>query len=347
MKSLKKQIGCKMLKKSLFSVFLLVSFCSFTFAQTGNTIPGKPIVNGLATYLPKPEYPQDAKDFCADGTVSVEVEIDETGKVISAEAISGDELLRESSVEAVRKAKFRVTNFGGSPIKVKGIVVYNFPREKTCIEKGVINSSALNIPTPQVANLNHPKHLRILKEETVQVLVVVRALTGEVIRARAISGHPMLRSACEYSARTTKFRPTNDITFDLRVKGLIIYKFKPDGTIETDLGDEEKDVIGKPINLVKPPNADCNCKFAKKDNVIVKVKVNEQGNVMKAIAISGHPFLKARCEQAARFSKFSPTKVSGISVKAEAVISYEFVSSGKWTAKLKSITVKSIEAVEK
>jgi TonB family protein len=79
--------------------------CAVISAQENPVRAG--IVNGMAIDLPKPVYPQEAKEFCAEGRVEVEVLISEAGKVLEAEAISGDELLREVSVEAVKKAKFR------------------------------------------------------------------------------------------------------------------------------------------------------------------------------------------------------------------------------------------------
>lgn len=91
-----------------------------------------PIINGAATYLPKPEYPPRAKDSCASGKVEIDVLVDENGSVIEAKALSGDDLLIEESIKAVKKAKFR--NYAdGQPVKTRGIIVYNFPKEKSCL----------------------------------------------------------------------------------------------------------------------------------------------------------------------------------------------------------------------
>jgi protein TonB len=84
------------------------------------------VLNGSATSLPKPEYPEIAKNVRASGMVSVEVVIDETGKVISARAASGHPLLREAAVKAATRARFSPTKLSGQPVKVSGIVNYNF-----------------------------------------------------------------------------------------------------------------------------------------------------------------------------------------------------------------------------
>jgi protein TonB len=86
------------------------------------------VVNGQATSLPKPVYPQTAKAVNAGGEVSVQVMIDENGKVISAKAISGHPLLRPVSEQAARNAKFKPTTLSKQPVKVTGVIIYNFAR---------------------------------------------------------------------------------------------------------------------------------------------------------------------------------------------------------------------------
>lgn len=221
-----------MKKSPLILILFIITFAaSVNFAQSENEkIARGGIVNGKAAKLPKPVYSQEAKDFCADGKVEVEVLIGENGDVISAAAISGDELLRDAAVEAVKGAKFRQTA-DGTPVKTKGIIVYNFAPEQKCIVVGVVNKKALNIPKPKVGNIIHPKHLRISKKETVEVQIMIEIWSGKVLRARAVSGHPLLRAACEASARQSKFSPVNDVP-NIPLRATLVYKFKPDGKIE-------------------------------------------------------------------------------------------------------------------
>lgn len=83
-------------------------------------------LNDKATSLPRPAYPSVAKAAKASGTVVVEVVVDETGKVISANAISGHPLLRQSAVQAAYQARFKPTLLSGKPVKVTGTITYNF-----------------------------------------------------------------------------------------------------------------------------------------------------------------------------------------------------------------------------
>jgi TonB family protein len=93
--------------------------------QRGGTISGG-VVNGKATNLPKPAYPPIARTARASGAVNVQVLIDEDGRVVSANAVSGHPLLRAAAEQAARQARFQPTMLSGQPVKVSGTIVYNF-----------------------------------------------------------------------------------------------------------------------------------------------------------------------------------------------------------------------------
>jgi protein TonB len=84
------------------------------------------VLNGKALSLPKPAYPAVAKSSRAAGVVTVQVVIDEAGKVIAAKATSGHALLKEVAVQAAKGARFSPTMISGQPVKVSGEINYNF-----------------------------------------------------------------------------------------------------------------------------------------------------------------------------------------------------------------------------
>jgi protein TonB len=84
------------------------------------------VLNGKAISLPKPAYPAIAKSAHASGTVTVQVLIDENGNVVAAHAVSGHPLLQAVAVQAARSAKFSPTKLSGQPVKVSGVITYNF-----------------------------------------------------------------------------------------------------------------------------------------------------------------------------------------------------------------------------
>ena len=84
------------------------------------------VINGRAVSKPQPEYPSAAKSQGAMGTVIVYIIVDETGKVIKAEAVCGNPLLAKASEDAARRARFTPTTLDGEPVKVSGVISYNF-----------------------------------------------------------------------------------------------------------------------------------------------------------------------------------------------------------------------------
>ncbi|HEY6232594.1 MAG TPA: energy transducer TonB [Pyrinomonadaceae bacterium] len=84
------------------------------------------VLNGTAISLPSPSYPETARRLRMAGVVSVEVIVDETGKVISAVATSGPTPLREVAVQAALRARFSPTKLSGQPVKVSGLINYKF-----------------------------------------------------------------------------------------------------------------------------------------------------------------------------------------------------------------------------
>lgn len=86
------------------------------------------VINGKAANLPKPPYPPAAKAVNASGTVQVQVLINESGTVVSAKAINGHPLLRDAAERAARNARFTPTLLSNIPVKVNGLIVYNFTK---------------------------------------------------------------------------------------------------------------------------------------------------------------------------------------------------------------------------
>jgi periplasmic protein TonB len=84
------------------------------------------VLNGTAVYLPAPIYPEAAKRMRTSGVVSVDVVLDENGKVVSASASSGPAILRDAAVQSALKARFSPTKLSGQPVKVSGVINYKF-----------------------------------------------------------------------------------------------------------------------------------------------------------------------------------------------------------------------------
>jgi len=116
--------------KSIIVVSLLFSI---SLAQAGKTGETETVVRKSGVALEQeainkvePAFPPIAKAARASGAVKVEVTIDEAGKVVSARAVSGHPLLRDSAIAAARQWKFKPAMISGKTAKVVGVLTFNF-----------------------------------------------------------------------------------------------------------------------------------------------------------------------------------------------------------------------------
>ena len=83
---------------------------------------------------------------------------------------------------------------------------------------------------------------------------------------------------------------------------------------------------GKAITL-PPPEYPAIARAAKASgNVTVEITIDEEGNVIAARSVSGHPLLQSAAVTAARQARFTPTKMNGQAVKVNGVLVYAFAA---------------------
>lgn len=230
-----KRIGFLVLVFSLFAVTALAQ------GQPKQINGG--VLNGKATNLPKPEYPEGAKAAGIVGNVRIAVEIDEAGNVVAAELAKDstkvynsdgtteeveapDPILVDAALQAALHAKFSPTMLSGSPVRVTGVIVYNFRPERNintlgeAISSRSLNSEAISQPAPK-----YPPAAKAVKAKGPVSVNVTVDEQGNVIRAAAVSGHPLLRAAATDAAREAKFRPTILDGKTISVSGILTYNF--------------------------------------------------------------------------------------------------------------------------
>jgi TonB family protein len=101
--------------------------------------------------------------------------------------------------------------------------------------------------------------------------------------------------------------------------------------VEHRLSDDEKKNIeggvlnGKAVSL-PAPNYPAIARAAHAEgDVVVRVTIDEGGNIIEAQAVSGHPLLQAAAVSAAREAKFTPTRLEGKPVQIRGSLVYNFV----------------------
>lgn len=206
-------------------VLFLVSCPWLARGQNYDVLDNRPtkigIVNGMATYLPKPQYPRLPLDACASGSVSVQIQIGKNGRVRQAKAISGNALFRPSAVRAARLARFR-NIVDSPPIQTDGILIYNFPSSPGCKRSPsnfpLCNSLATTLPNPEFDP-------RLASADQSVIYVDIRiGKTGSVISAEAFSSVPELKSVAEAAALKGKFQVTKNRGIPVEVSCRIVYR---------------------------------------------------------------------------------------------------------------------------
>ncbi len=217
-------------------------------AQTAPKTINGGVVNGKAINLPKPEYPDSLREAGIEGTVVVNIIIDETGAVIFAEADLNDQRvrksedgtvleslvvdpqLRASAETAARGAKFAPTLLSNVPVQIKGKIVYNFSATASkpgagipkTLTGGVLNGKATSLPLPE-----YPAAAKAVKAAGAVSVQIVIDESGNVVSAQAVSGHPLLRAAAEAAALGAGFSPTLLSGEPVKVAGVLMYNFVP------------------------------------------------------------------------------------------------------------------------
>jgi TonB family protein len=206
----------------------------------------------------------------------------------------------------------------------------------TEIKGGVLNGKATSLPSPEFP----PEAKAAGIEATVLVDVVVdgsgavisAAAQPEVLRNSSANGlgesenttfDPQLRQAAEKIAWEAKFSPTKFAGVPVTVSGVLVYDFSANSKASL-LVNGWSILNGKATSLPKPVYPAAAKAVRAGGTVVVRVVIDESGNVISAAAISGHPLLRAASVEAARAAKFARL-VDGPPVKVSGLLTYNFI----------------------
>lgn len=193
---------------------------------------GGGVLNRKAISLPKPEYPKKARNTLASGSVTVQVNLDEEGNVIEAKACSGHPLLWESAVKVALQAKFKPTLLTGIPVKVSGIIIYNFMPEAIIDEVVILpcppTMNIIKILNRYAINLVKPEYPQELKERRLSGAVQVQVIIdedGKLISATAVAGNQELRKYAVEAVKKSTFKRFVRCGKPVKLTSQIVYNF--------------------------------------------------------------------------------------------------------------------------
>jgi TonB family protein len=240
---------------------------------------------------------------------------------------------------------------------------------------GVPGGVSKNIAQGEVLVKATPIYPSIAKQVNasgeVQVEIIIDE-NGQVISAKAISGHPVLRSAAEDAARKWVFNPTLVDGKPVRQPGVLKFVFTapmPSASVpttEATSAETSKQINvsggvlqGMAIKKAQPPYPPIARAARASGAVQVQVTISETGEVTEASVISGHPLLRDAALQAARQWLFKPTELSGVPVKVQGILTFNFTlgddepaqapfarSATRYTTNTEQLSKQMIEGIE-
>jgi len=175
-------------------------------------------IKGSEISVPQAEYPELAKSQGINGSVTVAVIVGRGGKVLSAKAVDGPDLLRNAAVSAARNALF--TPAAGQR---SGSITYHFGKTGGTVPDVATPGPGTKNITPQVAvypavdgevkgseilvpNAEYPAAARRLSLAGMITVAISVNSEGQVTAARATGGSNLLRRAAELAARKALFK---------------------------------------------------------------------------------------------------------------------------------------------
>jgi TonB family protein len=124
----------------------------------------------------------------------------------------------DGSVFRVSKEEKREEEESAGYTTERGTIGYATRRR--AIEGGELNGKASSLPKPE-----YPPIARAAKASGTVTVEVIVDETGNVVAAKAVSGHPLLQAAAVNAARQAKFTPTSVNGEPTRINGYLTYNF--------------------------------------------------------------------------------------------------------------------------
>ncbi len=298
-----------------------------------------------------PVYPEIALRGRMEGTVDLEVLVNEQGLVARVRIIRGGyPPLQPAAAEAVRQWRYQPTYLNGEavPVLTTASVTFKLPGAATGPRPAA--TAAPNIASPssrpptrvggaiQESKLTkkvvavYPEVALRARVETTVILELLINEQGEVANIRIIQGHPLLDAAAMDAVKQWRYQPTylNGEAVPVLTTATVTFKLpgaatgaRPAGraapSIESPSSHPPVNVGGalqesKLIKRVEPVYPEIARQARIETTVILEVLINEQGEIANIRIIRGHPLLDAAAMDAVKQWRYQPTYLNGEAV---------------------------------
>jgi len=172
------------------------------------------VAMGRLIAVVSPEYPEEAKQQHSTGKVVLKILIDTAGQVKEASLLTGDPLLADATVTAVKQWKFLSFSRNQEQVEVETTATVEYTADppyvitpkpiprKLRVSQGVSNSNLLEKVQPV-----YPLEARADHIQGDVILQVTISKEGKVTELKLISGPPVLVEAAMDAVRQWTFKP--------------------------------------------------------------------------------------------------------------------------------------------
>ena len=104
-------------------------------SSSGPALPKAPLTTikvsqgvsqGLLIKRVNPVYPHAALAIHAQGAVQIEATVNKEGRVVNPKVLSGDAVLAQAALDAVRQWRYKPYYLDGEPVEIKTQITVNF-----------------------------------------------------------------------------------------------------------------------------------------------------------------------------------------------------------------------------
>jgi TonB family protein len=107
---------------------------NFALKDNVNDLTGKPmrvrvlggVTRGNLIHMVRPAYPEQAREMRISGAVILHAIISTDGRITNLEVVSGQTVLRDAALDAVRQWRYRPYSVQGQPVEVDTTITVNF-----------------------------------------------------------------------------------------------------------------------------------------------------------------------------------------------------------------------------
>ena len=169
-------------------VAIALCFTASLFAQQPATTRGPGVIPGMIISKAEPVYPPNAKVARVQGSVVLHFTVTKTGTVENPTVVSGPQELRQSTLEAVKRWKYRPYQQNDEPVEKETSITVNYTLYDSAdvvvglvpgADETVVVAKKIGVIPPLAIHQPKPEYTELARKDKVEGVVVVSLVVDE------------------------------------------------------------------------------------------------------------------------------------------------------------------------